>query len=117
MWRSSKMDPVSTTELINGFQQSSPVPLLIHSDFENGTGSKFDGGTIFPPLMSIAQSGSEVAAYQAASVIGTEARALGVHLINSPVLDVNINPDNPGICTRAFSDKPEIVASFRKSIP
>lgn len=109
---SSKMDPVSTAGLINEFQLSAQIPLLIHSDFENGTGSKFDGGTIFPPLMGIAQTGSEQAAYQMASVIATEARALGVHLINSPVLDVNINPDNPGICTRAFSDRPETVASF-----
>ncbi len=111
---SSKMQPVQTAELINQFQSTAATPLLIHSDFEEGTGSKFDGGTIFPPLMGIAQSGSVEMAYQMASVIATEARALGVHLINSPVLDVNINPDNPGICTRAFGERPEIVARFGK---
>ena len=31
-----------------------------------------------------------------------------------PVLDVNQNPDNPIICTRAFSDKPRDVAWFGK---
>jgi beta-N-acetylhexosaminidase len=41
-----------------------------------------------------------------------ETRAAGIHAVFSPVLDVNNNPDNPIICTRAFGEEPEVVEWF-----
>lgn len=41
-----------------------------------------------------------------------EQRAYGYHVIDSPCLDVNTNPDNPIINTRAFGDDPELVAEL-----
>ena len=41
-----------------------------------------------------------------------ETRAAGIHGVFSPVMDVNSNPCNPIICTRAFGDNPEIVEWF-----
>ena len=95
---SSRMDPVRTAGFINNAQSASRIPLLIHSDLEPGPGGRFDGGTILPPLMGIARTGSDSLAYLAASITARESRAIGIHLINSPVLDVNINPDNP-VCS------------------
>ncbi|MGB3777429.1 MAG: glycoside hydrolase family 3 N-terminal domain-containing protein, partial [Tunicatimonas sp.] len=108
----NRMDPVQLAELINEAQRQSSVPLLMHTDLECGPGSRIDGGTILPPLMGIAQTRSEEGAYQAAAITAQEARAMGFHLINSPVLDVNINPDNPVICIRSFGDNPTLVADM-----
>ena len=44
--------------------------------------------------------------------VRTETRAAGIHGVFSPVVDVNNNPDNPIICTRAFGDEPGTVAWF-----
>ena len=106
---SSKMDPVKTAQLINDMQSASDLPLLIHSDLECGPGTKFDGGTIMPWPMGIAQTRSEELAYDMAAITAKEARAMGIHLINSPVLDVNINADNPVINVRSFGDDPDLV--------
>jgi beta-N-acetylhexosaminidase len=109
---SSKMDPVKTAQLINDMQDASDLPLLIHSDLECGPGTKFDGGTILTWPMGIAQARSEDLAYDWAAITAKEARAIGIHLINSPVLDVNINPDNPVINVRSFGDDPELVTKM-----
>ena len=106
---SSKMDPVKTAQLINDMQGASPHPLLIHSDMECGPGTKFDGGTIITWPMCVAQTRSEELAYDWGAITGKEARAIGIHLINSPVLDVNINADNPVINVRSFGDDPDLV--------
>lgn len=109
---SSRMDPVKTAEFINTIQAEAKVPILIHSDLECGPGDRVEGGTIFPPLMSIAQTRSESYAYNMAAITAKEARAIGIHLINSPVLDVNINPENPVICIRSFGDNPGLVSKL-----
>jgi beta-N-acetylhexosaminidase len=45
-------------------------------------------------------------------VVRKESRAAGIHAVFSPVVDVNNNPANPIICTRAFGDEPEVVSWF-----
>lgn len=44
--------------------------------------------------------------------IASEAIDAGINMPLIPVLDVNQRPDNPIICTRAFSDNPEDVSWF-----
>jgi beta-glucosidase-like glycosyl hydrolase len=46
--------------------------------------------------------------------IREEAIDIGINMPLIPVLDVNKNPDNPIICTRAFSDNPEEVVWYGK---
>lgn len=109
------LNPTEIAKTINDIQDKSSIPLLIHGDFEIGTGSRIDGGTIIVPLMNVAQARSEELAYKMASIVAAEARAMGFHLINSPVLDVNINSQNPVICTRSFGDDPELVAKMGRA--
>jgi beta-glucosidase-like glycosyl hydrolase/CubicO group peptidase (beta-lactamase class C family) len=67
------------------------------------------GGTAFPPTMAVGATGDPRWAYEYGRVTGREARAVGVHLNFAPVLDVNSNPENPVIGTRAFGGDPEMV--------
>jgi beta-N-acetylhexosaminidase len=90
------------------------IPLRIAYDQEGGLSRDltFGGAHIFPPPMGLAASGDPGIAYEAAKVIGRLGRAVGLNMIHSPVLDVNVEPNNPEIYTRSYSDIPEVVAEF-----
>jgi len=97
---------------IQQFQQWAKYPLLVAADYERGLGQWMGGGTLFPSNMAIAATGDSSLAYDQGRITAVEARALGVHITFSPVMDVNNNPDNPIINFRAFSDNAEIVSKF-----
>jgi len=60
--------------------------------------------------MAIGATGSEEFAYQQGMITARESRALGVHWLFAPVVDVNNNPDNPVINIRSYGEDPELVA-------
>ncbi len=108
---------------LNDLQSRADVPLLVTADFENGgPGMRINGsfalpsmlpqggGTDFPPTMAFGAIGDERFAYEYGRITAREARASGVHFLFSPVLDVNSNPDNPVIATRAFGGDPDLVS-------
>ncbi len=103
-------DPQSTAQLANEFQRRAKVPLLITADFEAGTGFILRGGTKLPSNMAIGATGSADLARACGEVTATEARAVGVHCAFAPVVDVNVNPDNPIINIRSFGSDPDEVA-------
>ena len=119
--------PLSYAAKLNELQVRARVPLLVASDMENGPGMRLGniyalpsllpqgGGTVFPPVMALGATGSEELAYELGQVLGTEARAIGVHLVFGPVLDVNSNPLNPIINTRSFGESPELVGRLAKA--
>lgn len=100
--------------LIAGLQQSSPVPLLIGIDEEGGVVARLANSPGFdlPQYESAASVGAqgtdEVRAMSAE--IGTYLAGYGINLDFAPVADVNTNPDNPVIGTRAFSSDPQKAA-------
>ena len=103
-------EALETAYFTNHFQKISRWPLLIASDLERGAGNQVTGATLFPPLMALGAAGSEQLAYQMGSITALEGRALGIHMTYAPVVDVNINPDNPIINTRSVGEDPETVA-------
>jgi beta-N-acetylhexosaminidase len=105
-------------EFISEAQRCARIPLFIASDIERGVGQQIEGMTLFPSQMSVAAAidpSSKVDAdllHDALITIAAEAGEIGINMAFSPVLDINRNPDNPIICTRAFSDDPETVSWF-----
>ncbi len=105
-------------EFINEIQKRSEIILFIASDIERGVGQQVSGCTNFPCQMSIAAAikrNSQEDVFllnRTIKAIADEASYIGINLPLIPVLDVNLNPDNPIICTRAFSDNPELVSWF-----
>ncbi len=99
-----------TAHLANACQRMAKVPLLIASDFERGVANRITGSTLFPNMMSIGAADSEDLAYRMGKITAEEGRALGVHMAYAPVVDVNINPDNPIINTRSIGEDPERVS-------
>lgn len=105
-------DALTTAALTNRLQRRARVPLWFASDFEGGVGMQLRGGTRLPRAMALAATGDTESAAEAARITARESRAIGVHVNFYPVLDVNNNPANPIINTRAFSDDPEMVANW-----
>ena len=108
---------------LNALQERAEIPLLITADFENGgPGMRINGsyalpsmlpqggGTSFPPTMAFGAVNDERFAFEYGRITAVEARATGVHLLFSPVLDVNNNPDNPVIASRSYGADPQLVA-------
>jgi beta-N-acetylhexosaminidase len=98
--------------LTNRLQKTARIPLWISQDMEFGAAMRVTGTTRITPAMGIAATGDPGNAYLKGKITAREARALGVHQIYAPVLDVNNNPDNPVINVRSFSADPEMVARF-----
>ena len=105
---------------IKKLQAVAEIPLFISSDIERGLGQQLEGATVFPSAMAVASAinknnvSDTRLLRKSISIIAKEARAAGINAIFSPVMDVNTNPKNPIICTRAFSDNPEQVSWFGK---
>ncbi|SEU37358.1 beta-N-acetylhexosaminidase [Nonomuraea wenchangensis] len=100
--------------LTNGLQRASEeVPLLIGTDQENGLVSRMSAlMTDFPGASVIGATGDPALARKVAAATGKELRALGVNLDFAPVADVNIDPRNPVIGSRAFGKDPQRVAKM-----
>jgi beta-glucosidase-like glycosyl hydrolase len=103
---------------IRKLQRMAEIPLFIASDLEQGLGQQISGGTTFPPAMAIASAintkdrNDRALLKKGIHCIAGEAEAVGINVIFSPVLDINTNPENPIICTRAFSGTPDKVTWF-----
>lgn len=94
--------------------RSPGIPLHMVMDQEGDTSRDFARGGVvqFPSSMGLAASGDADLIYRSALSVAKQMKASGFDMIHSPVVDVNINPDNPEIGRRAFSDDPEMVAEL-----
>jgi beta-N-acetylhexosaminidase len=99
-----------SAELLNDLQSKSNLPLIVAADFERGASFRIADTTSFPWTMAIGATGSEEFAFQEGEITAQEARALGVHWIFAPTVDVNSNPENPVINIRSFGEDPQLVA-------
>ncbi|MFC1961018.1 beta-N-acetylhexosaminidase [Chloroflexota bacterium] len=71
-----------------------------------------EGCTELPGNMALGATRSPQLARLAGEVLGRELLAMGINLNFAPVLDVNVNPDNPAVGTRSFGDDPALVAEL-----
>lgn len=101
--------------LHNKLQRRAQIPLWISQDMEFGAAMRISGTTRFTPAMGIAATGNPHNAFEKGRITALEARAIGVHQIYAPVVDVNNNPNNPVINVRSFSEDPETVSMFAES--
>lgn len=97
-----------TPAVLAELQARSPYPLLVGMDMERGVGQQIKGATVFPHALAFSALGDDAPdkLEAAARVQAREALASGVHITFSPVADVNRNPRNPIISTRAFGTEP-----------
>lgn len=97
-----------TKQLTADLQAAADLPLFIGIDEEGGLVSRLDKSSI--PHEEIPAAAEIEDAAVAGQTIGKELAELGINMDFAPVADVNTNPDNPVIGTRAFSSDPQTTA-------
>ena len=110
--------PEEYTKALNKLQKiamerPSKIPLHLTIDFEGDFKNDYMAGGIrqFPPPMGMAAIGDVKLTYKIGLTIARQLSAIGVTQMYSPVCDVNINPRNPEIGVRSFSDDPATCAT------
>ncbi len=107
-----KTEPYEVAMLVNQLQRESKLPLIVAADFERGLSMRLNGATIFPHAMAFGAAGRPELAEQFGRTVARESRAVGVEWNFFPVADVNSNPANPIINTRAFGEDAAQVAAL-----
>ncbi len=104
--------PTVQARIVNELQTLSKVPLLIGMDLEWGLAMRLDSTVRFPYQMTLgAMQGNEKLLYEMGVEVAKQCRRIGVHINYAPVVDVNINPNNPVINFRSFGENQEDVAN------
>ena len=94
--------PQSVGIILNKLQKAATIPILISTDFEGGPGQQVSGASEFPSNMAFAATGDDNLMYRAARAMGSEGKAMGIHLTYTPVTDISLMPDNPQESGRSF---------------
>jgi beta-N-acetylhexosaminidase len=87
-----------------------PVPVGV--DQEGGSVVRVGYGAVFPSAMAIGATGDPELARRAAELVARGLRADGIAVNHAPDCDINVEPRNPVIGTRAFGDEAQAVARF-----
>lgn len=110
-------NPDQLLELTAQLQASSSVGLLLGVDEEGGLVARLANHPAFPlptyeSAGAVGASGDSGQAFAMGQTIGEYLRRYGFNLDFAPVADVNTNPDNPVIGSRAFSDDADQVTKM-----
>ncbi|ACF13030.1 glycoside hydrolase family 3 domain protein [Chloroherpeton thalassium ATCC 35110] len=111
----SRGDVYELAMLANRYQSLAKYPLLISADMEWGVAMRVKRTTEFPNNMGVAATWNPMYAYEMGRAIAEEARALGIHQNYAPAVDLNNNPENPVINTRAFSENVQLTNAMAKA--
>ena len=101
--------------LINGLQAVSKVPLLVAMDAEWGLGMRLEDAIEYPRAMAYGATGEPRYAYRLGMDLAMQMRRLGVHVNFAPVVDINVDGDNPVIGVRAYGDEEVTVEAFARA--
>jgi beta-N-acetylhexosaminidase len=117
-WANGLTDPQAIGALSNGLQHvamsgANPIPVQISTDQEGGIVNRIGAPVaVSPGNLAIGATFNPADAYRAASVSGTELRAMGINMDDAPVVDVNTNPRNAADGPRSFGDRPAMVSGL-----
>lgn len=109
----TKLGPTEVAEFTNRLQKLSPIPLLF-----GWGGISYQGGTPvdLQRTMRLGATRNRELCRQAGRIEAVEARALGFQLAGTPVLDVNLNPENTIINLRSIGDQVDLVTQLAAEI-
>ncbi|AEE47102.1 beta-N-acetylglucosaminidase/beta-glucosidase [Cellulomonas fimi] len=106
------MTAADAAATVTTLQSTATVPLLISANLEGGASQTVQEATHVGSNMALAATGSTDHVRRAATVIGREARALGINWAFTPVVDIDLNFRNPITNTRTFGADAATVAAM-----
>ena len=96
--------PQKQAVLNNKYQELSKVPLLIGFDGEWGLDMRLKNAFRYPWNMTLGAVTNNDLIEQFGARVGEHCKRLGIHINFAPVVDININPENPIIGNRSFGE-------------
>ena len=98
--------------LIKRYQKAATYPLLISIDAEWGLAMRIENTPQYPYAITFGANTKNIdLVYEVGKQIAKDCKAAGIHWNLAPVVDININPNNPVIGYRSFGDdKHNVVA-------
>lgn len=102
--------PYRQAKLNNEYQSISKVPLAVAMDAEWGIGMRLDSIYDFPKQMTLGAIQDRKWIYEMGKEVANQFHLLNMHINFAPVVDVNVNPNNPVIGYRSFGENKEEVA-------
>ena len=96
--------PVRQAMLCNRIQAVLNIPAMVAIDAEYGLGMRLDSTIYYPRAMALGAIGSTEPIYDFGAEVARQCRRLGVNINFAPVLDINVEPQNPIINSRSFGE-------------
>jgi len=103
--------PVRQAALTNRYQNLAKVPLWLAMDAEWGLGMRLDSTISFPKQMTLGAIQDNKWIYEMGKEVANQFHNLDMHMNFAPVVDVNVNPQNPVIGYRSFGENKYNVAA------
>lgn len=91
--------------LLNEFQKTTKVPMMIGMDAEWGLFQRIPTAHKFPWAMTLGAIQDKKLIYEMAAKIAQDSKRMGINWDFAPVVDVNTNPNNPIIGNRSFGSE------------
>lgn len=98
-------DAAREINLVNEFQKTSKVPLMIGMDAEWGLFQRITTAHKFPWAMTLGAIQNKNLIKEMAAKIAEDCKRMGINWDFAPVVDVNTNPENPIIGNRSFGSE------------
>ncbi len=94
------------------------LPMHVVIDYESGAGSNYlpKGMISTPAPMAFGHHGDLDLIRETFFVVNRQLKAIGFDINQSPVVDVNTNPNNPECYTRAFSEKTDVCINCARAM-
>lgn len=109
--------PLDGVVKFNSYVQSkSAVPALLAANLEKGADGLIGEGTSFGSPMQVAATGNVEFARKFGISTGREARAAGCNWGFSPIVDIQLDHNNPITNIRCFGSFPETVAAMSEAM-
>ncbi|MFA5013216.1 MAG: beta-N-acetylhexosaminidase [Candidatus Paceibacterota bacterium] len=110
------VSPEQTKKLVADLKKYAPSPIFVAIDAEGGYVNRLKekyGFTNIPSAETLGKNNNLSETKKQAEILGKELKDLGINVDFAPVVDVNVNPDNPviGYLERSFSADPKKVTA------
>lgn len=97
-------------ELTDRLRRDAGRPLLIAADLERGAGQQVRGLAELPPPLALASLEEPAVIRGAGLLTAAEALSVGINWVLAPVADLDLEPENPIVQSRAFGSAPGLVS-------
>ena len=96
--------PTKQAQLTNHYQSLAKIPMMIGFDGEWGLDMRLKNTYKFPWNMTLGAIQDNSLIHELGKHLGKHCQRMGIHINFAPVVDININPENPIIGNRSFGE-------------